>query len=174
MIDNLINTYFQQAKDFFKPPVEQETMWYGLRPIGEDYLPPFAYRTNYRCQGIELDLPEDQQEEIDHYLFLSGRWPLSNAAKTPGHKDGDFTDFIANDLQKYDMYGEFLYDTEFAQITDTQKYGDLVVPLIRKAHFKKRKCQELDPNNGNLYGDPYDYYEIDGDFQWWSLYDMFR
>ena len=104
MLDNLINTYFQKAKDFFQPPVDQESLWYGQRPVGEDYMPPFSYRTPFNCQGLVQDMPEEQQEETDFYLVLSERFPLSMAAtKQPGHKDGDFSDFMIQDFQKYDF-----------------------------------------------------------------------
>ena len=49
-------------------------------------------------------MPEEQQEETDFYLVLSEKFPLSMAAtKQPGHKDGDFSDFMIQDFQKYDF-----------------------------------------------------------------------
>ena len=69
---------------------------------------------------------------------MAERFPLSGGAKVPGHKHEDFNDFMVSDFQKYELSGEFLYDGEFSQITETEKHGHLNLPLIRKANLRKR------------------------------------
>ena len=107
-------------------------------------------------------------------MVLTEAFPLSRGAATPGHKHGDFSDFMVSDFMKYEMQGELVFDAQFSEINDTEKLGKIRLPVLRKSHMKKKQCQELSPIDGNPYGDPYGYYEVIGDFEWFSLNDMFR
>ena len=126
-----------------QPPVDQTQLYYQLRKAGPDYLPPFSIGNWNYCQGEASDV--DDGLEVDKTFILVTTPRLRDTAS---ELMGDTGQFATHDFGKYEFEGELLNDDQIESNN------------VRVNTHKRRKCQAINPNTGEHYAEPYEYWEL--------------